>query len=242
MAKSAFSTLPHRQSLDIYDDEASPSLSSSRGGGGSSYNSRGNNNRPVSQSSSIHSHLSGQSSHSQNSYSRQVTKRFANNKSSMTHQVGDESDHSMDSILSGQYLELLAIDDSWSDRLKFMKDISMDDGVQQQQHQPRDASPSVGDRSSMFQYKLFDLDGLGIFDDNEDEYADDEASLPFSLEERVEIIEQDRLWWIQHFEEEGLFEHDTSAIYSRKCQRNINLVGMSITTWLEKLAISHYGS
>lgn len=107
MAKSAFLTLPHRQSLDIYDDEASPSLSSSRGGGGSSYNSRGNNNRPVSQSSSIHSHLSGQSSHSQNSYSRQVTKRFANNKSSMTHQVGDESDHSMDSIFSGQYLELV---------------------------------------------------------------------------------------------------------------------------------------
>ena len=29
MAKSAFLTLPHRQSLDIYDDEASPSLSSS---------------------------------------------------------------------------------------------------------------------------------------------------------------------------------------------------------------------
>eukprot|EP00956_Cyclotella_meneghiniana_P029108 scaffold69513_cov76-Cyclotella_meneghiniana.AAC.3 len=230
MAKSAFSALPHRQSLDIYDDEASPSPNSSRtggGGGSSSYNSRGNNNnyyRSVSRSSSIHSHLSGQSQsslHSQNSYSRQVTKRFANGKHNNQVTAYDESDHSMDSILSGHDLEMLAgMDDSWSDRSRSMRDgVSMDGGVQ---HQPRDASPSVGDETCQFQYKLFDLEGLGIefevvSDDNEDEYADDEASLLLASEEKVDIImEQDRPWWIQHFEEEGLFEHDTSTVYSRK--------------------------
>ena len=54
----------------------------------------------------------------------------------------------MDSILSGHDLELLAgIDDSWSDRSRSMRDsVSMDGGVQ---HQPRDASTSAGDESSI---------------------------------------------------------------------------------------------
>ena len=74
-------------------------------------------------------------------------------------------------------------------------------------NQPRDASPSVGDQTCQFQYKLFDLECLGIefevvSDDNEDEYADDEASLLLASEDKVEIIiEQDRPWWVQLFED-----------------------------------------
>ena len=54
----------------------------------------------------------------------------------------------MDSILSDHDLELLAgIDDSWSDRSRSMRDsLSMDGGVQ---HQPRDASTSAADESSI---------------------------------------------------------------------------------------------
>ena len=41
-----------------------------------------------------------------------------------------------------------------------------------------------------------------VSDDNEDEYADDEASLLLASEEKVEIIiEQDRPWWIKHSED-----------------------------------------
>ena len=41
-----------------------------------------------------------------------------------------------------------------------------------------------------------------VSDDNEDEYADDEASLLLASEDKVEIIiEQDRPWWVQLFED-----------------------------------------
>ena len=191
MAKSAFSTLPKRQSVDIYDDE-SPSVSS-RGG---SYGSR----RPVSRSSSIHSHLSGQSSHrSQNS--RQVIMKAANCMASY------ESDYSIDSILSGEDIEVQSLSSAAaSDRSRNWRD-----GKQQ----PKDA-PTSSDTG--FQYKLFNLEGLGIefeTSDTEDNQADDEASQGFDFSGEMEARDG-RPWWVQHLEEEGLLEVDTSTVYSAK--------------------------
>ena len=191
MAKSTFSTLPKRQSMDIYDNE-SPSVSS-RGG---SYGSR----RPVSRSNSVHSHLSGQSSHrSQNS--RHMMMKVANIMASY------ESDCSIDSIFSGEDIEVLSISSgAGSDRSR-----SRRDGIQY----ARDAPPSS---ETGFQYKLFNLEGLGIefeASDNEEQQADDEASQGYDFSEEMEARDE-RPWWIQHLEEEGLLKVDTSTVYSAK--------------------------
>jgi hypothetical protein len=86
----------------------------------------------------------------------------------------------------------------------------------------REASPNSQISEKDSPYFLFDLEGLGLnieVPDDEASAANDEASHDSDLHELTldnDDKDEHRPWWIQQLEDEGMFEFDTTTVYSTK--------------------------